>query len=363
MKIGILTFHNAENYGAVLQAYALKRFLTLNYPHFVFEIVNYDGNKISEDYRLIRGLNYFNHKSYIRRLISFIMQFVYLPQKYSLKKIFFTFRKKILIETDNKFNDFDCIIYGSDQIWNTNLTNNDMVFFGDSFAGKKIAYAASAGSELVITDQIKKLLEDFSHISCREESLSKTIQLLNIHNSVTTVCDPVFLLDKNEWLNFAAKPSDTYYVLSYKIGENDGFESYSERIGEILGKKVLYIEYLKNIKKWFISKKNVRCLLSPQEFVGYFAYADFIVTTSFHGTAFSLLFNKAFFVLTFTKGFDRISNLLSRFNFTDRIISDLNKFKTTSFSICYETNFDIRMTDYRNNSFTFLTEAINERNV
>ena len=243
-KIGILTFHNAENYGAVLQAYALKTYLQKNIEHSIVDIIDYESPLIELSYKYIKPLFYFKNSG-LRKLISFLLQFYYLPKKIKIKKVFTKFRKEWLNVANNKFSEYNSIIYGSDQIWNPILTDNDLIYFGKNYNGKKISYAASDGGELDLTDEKVTHLKDFNRISCREKSLSD--KLLKQLNNVSTVCDPVFLLSKDDWLNkFSTKPSINNYVLIYKIAENLDLDNEAIKFAKKYNKKVVQIVYSKS---------------------------------------------------------------------------------------------------------------------
>ena len=313
MRIGILTFHNADNYGAVLQCYALQEKLKNYYT---------EDNKISIiDYKCPEIEN-----AYIPRFKIFKPWNIlwYLKAKRKRRK-FQEFREKHLDIGSCDFSQYDVIYYGSDQIWNPKLTNCDLKFWGEGFSGKKIAYAASDGGELVLSEKTKILLNSFSKISCREEILTEKLQNSNISIPIETVCDPVFLLSKDEWLKFAEMPIEENYILAYKISENLKFDAEVEKLGRRLKKKVVQITYVKGWRKYFCTRQKFVDDISPEQFVGYFVKADFVMTTSFHGTAFSIIFNKPFFVMSLTKRSERITNVLSILNIADRYGSEYHE--------------------------------------
>lgn len=310
MKIGILTFHNADNYGAVLQCYALQETLKKQYPNDDIYVIDYKSPKIVNSY--IPKIKI--HKPWTI--------WSYYKAKKKMSK-FSDFRKKFFsLGTDN-LSQYDIIYYGSDQIWNPNLTDNDLIYFGKGFLGKKIAYAASDGGEINLTPTVIELLNTFSFISCREKSLTEKLQNINIKLPIKTICDPVFLLSKEEWLKIAQLPQESNYVLAYKIGENLQFDNEAEKLGHNLGKKVIQIVYVRSLRKYYHRIQNYVEGISPEEFVGYFVNADFVLTTSFHGTAFSIIFEKPFYVLYFDKRNDRVVDLLDALKIKDRFVSSV----------------------------------------
>ena len=357
-KIGILTFHNAENYGAVLQAYALKTYLQQYKSFSFFDIIDYKSPLIELSYKYINSWSSYKSKG-LKKIISFLLQLFYLPNKIEKKKIFKKFDTDWLKSVDNDFNEYNSIIYGSDQIWNPTLTDDDLIYFGKNYNGKKISYAASDGGELDLTDKIVTYLKEFYRISCREKSLSD--KLMKKLNSVSTVCDPVFLLSKEDWINkFAHKPSIDNYVLIYKISENLDLDKEAVKFAKKNNKKVVQIVYSKSIKKIFCFNQKIVSAISPNEFVGYFAYADFIFTTSFHGTAFSIILEKDFYTLSFNKRSERITDLLKEVGLENRFVNTTPEYdEIESHKICYLEVSD-RKDQYVNKSMDFLKEALND---
>lgn len=359
-KIGILTFHNAENYGAVLQAYALKTFIKKIKAGYQVDIIDYKSPYITLTYKYIKPFSFFKTNG-VRKLISYCLQFIYLPKKISVKKVFNDFDKKFLISKCDNLDAYDTIIYGSDQIWSLKLTNFDFIYLGENYNGKKISYAASDGGDLLLDDKNLKLLNSFYKISCREKSLTLRLQNKLKGKCLKTVCDPVFLLKKDEWLSFARKPKIGNYVLIYKIAESLKLEEEAVNFAKKHGKKVLQITYIKSIKKIFCFNQKFISAITPNEFVGYFAYADFIFTTSFHGTAFSIILEKDFYTLSFKKRSERITDLLNELNLTNRFVEQVPKFNNINeYKIDYSIVEDKR-NKYINNSVSFLEGALNEQ--
>lgn len=309
MKIGILTFHNADNYGAVLQCYALQEKLKELYPDDEVFVIDYKCHKIVNSY-----VPRFNIKRPWKILT--------LPKIKKKVKIFQKFRETYFHLGTDDFSFYDVIYYGSDQIWNSALTGHDLIFFGKDYSGKKIAYAASDGGEMNYDTEVCELLNQFSIISCREKTLTDKLQNSDIKSPLTTVCDPVFLLSKEQWMKIAELPKVEKYVLAYKVSDNPNFDTEAEKLGKRLGKKIIQIVYVKSLQKFFYYGQNFVEGISPEQFVGYFAKADFVLTTSFHGTAFSVIFDKPFFVLSFNKRSERITDLLSVLKIKDRYGSE-----------------------------------------
>ena len=333
MKIGILTFHNADNYGAVLQCYALQEKLKELHPNDEIYVIDYKCHKIINDY--IPKIN-------LKKPWSILG----LRKTKQKCKTFQQFRKEHFNLGTDDLSFYDVIYYGSDQIWRPDLTGEDLIYFGKGFSGKKIAYAASDGGKIDLTSETIDLLSSFSSISCREKTLTAKLQKIGLQFSIETVCDPVFLLTQEEWLKMAVLPKEDNYVLAYKLADNPNFDTEAENIGQLVGKKVIQIVYVKSLRRIFYYKQKFAESISPEQFVGYFAKADFVLTTSFHGTAFSIIFNKPFFVLKIGKASDRITDLLATLGIKDRYGEEYQKNKTT---IC-------GISEYRATGLNYLTE-------
>lgn len=318
LKIGILTFNYAQNYGAVLQCYALFKSLVKYFPDADVSVVDYRNQKIVRDYALFPLKN----KSLYRKLRSLIGSFLYLPQRLKCKESFKTFVRKNLNIGSSSLSDYDAIFYGSDQIWNPDITGGtDKVYFGDGFCGTKIAYAASDGNKLELTDEIKNLLEKFSSVTLREKSSIKKFEFLNA--DIKSVCDPVFLLSKDEWISAAVRPKEKNYIFAYKVGENLAFDDEAEELGKRLDKKVIQAVYVKPLRKIFYKNQKLVQGISPLEFAGFIASADFVITTSFHGTALSVIFEKPFYALKIGSYSERITDLLEEAGLENQYMESL----------------------------------------
>lgn len=315
MKIGILTFHNADNYGAVLQCYALQEVLKKKFPNDDVSVIDYRNDDIESTYKVIQLQ---------KKAISNIIQFIYVPELLKKRRQFKNFRQRFLDVSPALYSEYDVIFYGSDQIWNFALTGSDLVYLGKGFRGIKIAYAASDGGELIDSQaEVKDLLLKFNEISCREKSLAKKITALTARHDIKTVCDPVFLISKTDWLKIAVLPKEHNYILAYKVSENLDFDREVEKASQYLGKPVIQIVYQKSIRKLFYQKQNIVTGVSVEQFLGYVAYADLVITTSFHATAFSLIFKRPFYVLKIKRGSERITDLLSAVDYANKYVESI----------------------------------------
>ncbi len=329
MKIGILTFHNADNYGAVLQCYALQEYVKsiLRKEDKVY-VVNYWSKKIRNIYKLFPQKNGLKFKSIILDLYRSF---------HTIKRNieFNNFRKKYLDLGPDVFDDYDLIIYGRDQIWNSTI--KDDIYWGINYHKKKIAYSASCGGEFIISDKALTLLNEYDKISCRESSFTKQLSML-LKREIYTTCDPVFLI--NTWGKIAANPNEVGYILLYVIMPNHYIEDEAIRLGKILHKKIVRIDWINQVNYLFNVKIHNRIAISVEKFLGYIANADLILTTSFHGTAFSILFRKPFYVFKINKRMDRIIDLLNTIGLSQLYVDKIpsNKIPEQIYSRDIENN-------------------------
>lgn len=283
-KIGILTFHNADNLGAVLQAYALQKTLE-DKCNVSAEIVDYRCDAIEKSKRV-------NKSAGLKNTLKSLPKSVYYKIK---RKGFDSFRRK-LKKSDRVYkrenvkdcNDvYDMILCGSDQIWNMECSGGDYTYFADFAPAKqkKAAYAASIGEYCFSENEaqkIRELLARFDCVSVREASAADKLKAIGVED-VCVLSDPVALLDAKQWKDLM-KPRlyNKKYVLVYLIKNDDNVVRFAEEYAK------------KNNCKLINNKKSLEFILnnSPQAFLSWVYYADCVFTNSFHGTMFSLLFEK-----------------------------------------------------------------------
>lgn len=334
MKIGILTLPIAENYGGILQAVALCQFLeqqghdvSLIYKQTVnikwkeviksilclfpgHDILNVHTNKKLLDAREERVKL---HKSFIDKEISEI--------------------SPVLYTTDDLINytelsHFDAVIVGSDQVWRKAYINDQYYksYFLDFITDphtKKIAYAASFGREVWEGEddhqEIHNLLKKFSAISVREASgitiCRETFGIDNIYH----VLDPTLLMDKQFYLDMISKYDLTHIepkkLVTYVLDESD----YKKNIITDYQSTLHFSdEETLNLKGFNTNKKTY----SVPEWLYSIANADFVITDSFHGMVFSIIFEKQFIVIgNKDRGLERFTSLLSLLALEDRLIT------------------------------------------
>ncbi len=299
MKIGILTFHYAKNYGAVLQCWALKSYLE-SQGHEV-SVIDYRSKAIKAEYRL------FDIRRYIARdpLRMFRKSVNEIKTLKARKSRYESFEQFICSELNLKLpgtEKYDLVIIGSDQVWNTELTEGfDQYYWAGKDAmkdllnpgGKVISYAASVGEGLFTHDRnsLPDALERFDGISLRESTYSRSIEsLYSRGKSVEVCCDPTLLMDGEEWIRLGGEPNSRKgYVFLYQVGDATHLQECAKDWADSHG---LPLKLL-SAKMENGSDKDIEAS-SPLDFIRLAAGADAIITNSFHGTVFSLLLEKQF---------------------------------------------------------------------
>lgn len=326
-KVGILTFHRAVNYGAVLQAYALSSMLLEKYD---VDIVDYKCKQISRNNNI--------ESSKLKKLVKYIIY----PRMMTDKK------KRI-----NKFNDFvqgwlplstaydesnigsannvyDAFVVGSDQVWNLRVTGNDMNYFL-KFAteDKKYSYAASfGGSPRVFEDKKKEIneaLSSFQSLLVRENDALEYIKKEGISTELKLTCDPVFLLGRDAWIekmNLKKINVKKGYVFVYIVAPDEHAIDFAMNLAKERNLDVVVNQLYKG-KNAYVKGTISSMDAGPIDFLQLILNAECVVTTSFHAMAFSLIFNIDFYYELSSDSKNKNSRLISladRFNIEDRKI-------------------------------------------
>lgn len=329
-KTAIITFHRAMNCGAMLQAYALQQILSTKY---YTDILDYRCEEIEYVYGYKRTL-----KERVKDVARWILRYRRMKATQLCKKRFIEFskqyfissrayRKTTICEADAEY---DVFVAGSDQIWNLKLTGHDWTYFLD-FAppSKRYSYAASFGSLMLAGEDKERARAEFSKFNSllvREKSGTEILKGLGCDITCgKVVSDPVFLLNKQEWinkLNLTKNPNG--YIFIYVVARQTNSMEFARKMAQKTGKPVYYISlYPSECDKSF--KQVVPA--GPVEFLEYILNADLVITTSFHAMAFSLIFNTSF-VYELDKraenANERLENLAKIFSVEDRELVDLD---------------------------------------
>jgi hypothetical protein len=360
-RIGIITWHYYMNFGSALQTYALSN--TLSNMGFAVEIINYRNPRL------------WKSSSFFDGIISFISDFLYdflrkrKGHKYYVP--FSTFRKKYFRETkriaDIKglkkiANRYSLIVCGSDQIWAPNVFNPIyMLSFIDGKKIKKVSYAASIGlrdipEELVNT--YKTLLLDFSSISVREEEAAVLLNHKCDISKISVVLDPTLLIEVDDYRRMERKVNiQEKFIFCYFLNKDHEYEFKVKSYAESNGCKIIGWSAKTGDTSWMGEYKWI----GPREFLWLIENSEAVMTDSYHGTIFSLLFHKIFFVFERFKASDpinqnsRIYQLDAWFDISKRIVKQTDSLSPTNFN--YDT-FDKRLSELKERSFEFIRKAV-----
>ena len=361
-KVGIMTFHGADNYGAVLQAYALHEWLKKN--GLTPEFINY-RSRAYEKYDLFRSNRYKKRPVF---LLEDILNYTKNKRK---KNNFQAFRTEHLIVSETVYtkvadldaasDKYDWYICGSDQIWNSTINRElDTAFLLNfvKYNQKKIAYAPSLGVDHLSNRDliaVEEAIRSFHAVSVREE---QGVDILQPYCSkkVNCVCDPVFLLEECDYTSLCNRIEGDKYVFLYIVGsarQNRHIIAYAQ---ELAAKKQLQIIYIVDGNKTLFHIKGKNAFgCKVDEFLSLINNAEYIISNSFHATAFSVIFQKQFVTFSKQGTSSRMYNLLKEFKLLNRVFSnDLSIEEKIDFQ--YSKN---KIEEMRKNAEAYLYAAFN----
>lgn len=324
MRIGILTFHCAYNFGAVLQCYALKEYLSfLGHETYV---INYSPSYLATKKAKYRFRNIISRHPIIniKKQIK-ILIYRRMFNKYQSFENRYLHLTKCISESDRLdeiTHDLDFIIIGSDQIWNKQYNGNDLVWYGEfkgAIPSKIITYAASAGNNhnlSIETSQITEKLGKLKSVMVRENELNN---LLSNYINSDCVLDPSLMVPAFFWEKFynLLPVNRKKYIVTYRAREDENVFRIAKDLAKQLNADIITTNFGENDFKSDYKHKT----LGPDEFVSLIKHACCVVTTSFHGTAFSIITQTPFYTLRLNDNADgRVENLLNSVGLMDRLI-------------------------------------------
>lgn len=364
MRIGILTYHNAINYGAILQVFALQQTLKKIDKNIEVYIINYCSKTVEKQYNWIKYKESTSLKKYI---LSNATVLVRKKKKENFKEFLknnLNCTKKIITLKDNLIQEFDILIVGSDQVWNPDCTDGDGTYLLEN-VGKnilKVSYAASMGNENKISlyqdkygiDYLKKL-QDFDFISCREMAATNYL-IKKLEKKCETVVDPVVLCDIKEWRQLIESMKKSFneiirdkYVFIYNLGNFEILSKIVKKIRKETNYKILVVN--KDIKGdlIFYNCEN-RSNIGPDEFLYLLSNAELVISDSFHATAFSIIFKRKFYVIGNNSPNNtntRMQNILKHYKLEERYLIGTTKIESLNLKqeIDYSISEDIMKKD------------------
>lgn len=353
MKIAGLTWHGVDNFGSMLQAYALQCTVKKDGAKHIY--VSYTKDR---DYQYIIYYCY----RYLRSWLPFFKERKDLFTRFHRKNIKSTLKLYSKADIHNINDRYDGFICGSDQIWAPNILDSTYLLDFVSDSAKKVAYAASIGLDNIPQNLVplyEKNLKEFSSISVREKT-GQRLLLERCHISADVVLDPTMLLTAIEWRKLENPlPIEHGFAFCYFLSESNDYLAREDISGLLAEMPVVGVTAQINPNN---KMKNITDCVGPAEFLWLVDNAEYIITDSFHGAVFSLIFKKRFVLCSRFKAEDpvcqnsRIEQLsetmkLERFKRGDTVFVED--------STCYKEIDDIIAAE-RKKSCRFISESMNQ---
>lgn len=364
--VGILTFHCADNFGAMLQAYGLLTWLSRD--GFDAFIVNYVPPFLRGREWLFPYIPVGNRKE--RRNISYNLfkRNIRLGKDWWMRRRRMQkFRIEYLTKGSRAFYRVkmlsglkaNLLIVGSDQIWNPDITFGLRPAYFGAFANKYIrktvAYAASFGHDTLPETadlEFSKLLASVQELSMREKGAAEYVET-HFQRKAAYAIDPTFLLNAGEWHAIEDKPRERGYILYYETEYSEPLRNAACRLARKKKLKVIELTIERNKQGWPFQIVHTA---GPAQFLGYIAAAEYVFTNSFHGLAFSIIFHKQFYICNHSTVRARIENLLEETGLTRRMEKE-DFFPDFGEAVEWE-QVERRLLVYRERSVKFLRDSL-----
>lgn len=365
MKISIITFHNTSNFGATLQCSALSYYLT-RLGHEV-KIIDYLPQYVLDKKSVFKEMkNIGKSHNKIKAMIKGLAYVVYAPALKRRDNKFEAFIQKNLVLTStyhsyNSLNDdppsADFYICGSDQIWNPSLTGGelDYAFFLQFVKENKAAYGVSMGEFDIEAEGniVKTLVKDFSGISVREKSVAKKLSE-SIGKNVEVVLDCTLLLKAEEYSCMECDMAvlNKHYVLLYNVQNSKDAIAISKKIAYDHNLSIIDIS-----PNPFAKVKGAKKIIDigPGEFLTLIKNAEYVITNSFHGTVFSIIYERKFFSLAHSKRAGRVVDLLLSLELIDRLVKSVEEIDDKPIDYIKTKRL---LSVYRQNSFEYINSIL-----
>lgn len=329
MKIAIITLHHVRNFGSLLQTYATQTVIQMLGCETVvidfvpkglrlftgIKTIKSSGNVVQDIIRKIGATLFFSISQ--ASMIRFLNKTIVMT-----KKQYHTYRELVMDAPSA-----DVFVSGSDQIWNTQNANeaDDINAYYLQFVSdkRKVAYASSIGKnqfdDAAEVEKVKNYLKSYYAIGVRESQAVALLDSIGISNAVH-VLDPTLLLDRNEWKKLIKrKSSKKPFVFVYNLNRNSNIKSYARLLAKEKNLKIVNFSDTMD----FIKDANNRLHNTVYDFLYYLYYAEYVVTDSFHGTAFCINFSKQFVTFGAPRFNSRIISLLKKFSLDSRFLSEV----------------------------------------
>lgn len=373
VKIGIITFNSAHNYGAVLQAWALQEYLTEKQNDV--NIINFRIAAIDSLYVLYKPRNPYK-KKILNRLYHVKQKAAVARKNPKKRKKYIKFEHFIGndLHTTKPFKtlaalrkeewDLDVLITGSDQVWNGGITKgiNPAYFlaFGDK-SMKRISYAASIGRDEIPSEEnimFERYLRDIDYISVREQNAKDVITPLTTKD-ISVVLDPTLLLEREKYDQIRKNPNvkqEYIYVHNVHLKRVDPkLNAMAEELSKRLGLPIVHNWN----KKMYENELRAAGDMGPKEFIGWIANASYVITNSFHATVFSIIYHRNLITIPHFKHPDRMKFFLGTLGIGNHLIEEVQDLPENleELKIDYDTVDKIRR-NLRKESTEFLDKAL-----
>lgn len=354
MRVATLTFQSALNYGAALQAYALKEAIAAHGHEC--DVLNYKCPAIENSYQ------YFPSPVNPRSIVSGLINY---SERHRRKAVFGDFAQTCLClgetlgpsEVAGTAKRYDAFVVGSDQVWNPKLTDGDAAYYLSFAEGRKrISYAASAGNgldDLLSSKTAMAAIGELDHVSVRESDFAERLAPI-IGGEVSTVVDPVFLLSRDRWLDMATHGDEGKpYVLAYGLHEPSVYAT-AESMASKHGMRCLFVPQGRKTKCAGLK------ITAPSvgEFLGLIKNASAVVTDSFHVASFAIIFERPLLVQLKTKHVgmnSRLTTLLERAGVAGQVILPQDDIPLIDYA-----DTGNKLAGYRDASLKWLEKSLNE---
>ncbi len=361
MKVGILTIYRSGNYGATLQAYATKQAINEN-GFAEAEIIPYCSDAIKQKI----NRQFIKKAGLFHTAVACVEKMYYYPRMKKVNGFVDSFageealKKEELAALNEKF---DLFLSGSDQIWNPDLQQGDCSYLLDFVTDphKKRSYGSSFGGRKIAAEyeeQYKKLLSEYHRITVREQTGVELVREL-LGKEAELVIDPALLLTPAQWeAKLPPRKFKKKYVFAYQM-------AHSPLVAKMVGAATRAMD-AKAVFVPFPIMGACKCRptmgLSSLEWVSAIKNSEFVVTDSFHGVVFSIIFRRPFYYVitsdTVRKRLSRLETLLSSLGIEDRLVDDVSKCdfnKTIDYDAVHQ-----KLDEQRRQSLKILKELVSD---
>lgn len=378
MKIGIITFHSAHNYGAVLQAWASQEYLKqqgheveiinlrLNVIDKLYKLTKKPNKKVTKIKSLNRAINNMYYQAKLRKIkreAPAKVEKYYKFEKFINEVLPVTKEYKTYERLKKAKMHYDALITGSDQVWNANMMKGISPAYFLKFANQdaiRISYAASIGTDEIpgsYRQLFKRYLSNIDYISVREKKAREEVMALT-DKEVDLVADPTFLLKQEDFEKIKTDPKiEQKYIYVHNVHlkrVDEDLNSVAEEMSKRLGLPIVH-----NWAQQVYQNEAGHFSGGIEEFLGYVANAEYVITNSFHCTVFATIFHRDFITVPHFKNPDRMRNLLEELGIPEHLIArgELIPENLSDLSIDYNS-VEEKRTVMREHAQAFLAKAL-----